>query len=385
MGRPTPDAVASPPSDGAESGPPPADQAGASSRFRLRFRAVRRVNAGTYHGLLLVSAVATILGLRAYLEATGYPQVGGNGLHIAHMLWGGLFMLVALVLLLSFVGIQARLIAALVGGIGFGLFIDELGKFITSDNDYFFEPTVGLLYIIFVILFMVFSALEVRRPLRPDEGLANATDALADLVLGGATPTARARALTPLDASRTSGPLATAVRAFVDAAPKVEEAAPSLPSRLSVWVRATYRGLISSRWFARAIVAIFFGNAVLGLLGVLVIALVLVGSTMAGQEATIFTEVSTQAHANGWFTFGLDAVASVVVLSFTVFGAIRFRLDRLAGLRWFERSVLVSLLLVDPLNFFAQQFAALGNLGFDLVLWVGSSYLVAQEVARRRA
>jgi hypothetical protein len=384
MGRPTPDAVASLPSDGAGLRPPPAGQAGATSGFRLRFRAVRRVNAGTYHGLLLVSAVATILGLRAYLEATGYPQVGGGGLHIAHMLWGGLLMLVALVLLLSFVGLQARLLAALAGGIGFGLFIDELGKFITSDNDYFFEPTIGLLYIIFVVLFMVFNALGVRRPLRADEGLANATDALADLVLGGATPTARARALTPLDASRAAGPLATAVRAFVDAAPKVEEAAPSLPTRLSVRVRATYRRLISSRWFARAIVAIFFGNAVFGLLGVLVIGLVLVGSAMAGQEATIFTEVSNQAHANGWFTFGLDAVASLVVLSFTIFGAIRFGLDRLAGLRWFERSVLVSLLLVDPLNFFAQQFAALGNLGFDLVLWAGSSYLVAQEMARRR-
>jgi hypothetical protein len=385
MGRPTPDALASLPPNEPDLRPAPAGQAGPTSRIRLRFRAVRRVNAGTYHGLLLVSAVATILGLRAYLEATGYPQVGGSGLHIAHMLWGGLFMLVALVLLLSFVGLQARLIAALAGGIGFGLFIDELGKFITSDNDYFFEPTVGLLYIIFVVMFMVFNALEVRRPLRPDEGLANATDALADLVISGATPTARARALAPLDASGTAGPLATAVRAFVDAAPKVEEAAPSLPTRLSVRVRATYRRLISSRWFGRAILAIFLFNAVGGLLGVLAIAVVLVGTAMAGQEATFLTEVSLQAHASGWTTFGLYAVASLVVLSFTVFGAIRFRFDRLAGLRWFERSVLVSLLLVDPLNFFAQQFAALGNLGFDLVLWVGSSYLVAQEVARRRA
>ena len=40
------------------------------------------------------------------------------------------------------------------------LFVDELGKFITSNNDYFFEPTVGLLYLLFVLLFRVFQLLD---------------------------------------------------------------------------------------------------------------------------------------------------------------------------------------------------------------------------------
>jgi hypothetical protein len=47
----------------------------------------------------LVSAIAAIVVIRIFLEATGYPQLGG-GLHIAHVLWGGLGMLVAIVLLL---------------------------------------------------------------------------------------------------------------------------------------------------------------------------------------------------------------------------------------------------------------------------------------------
>lgn len=38
----------------------------------------------------LVSAAVAILGIRGYLHLTGYPQVGGDTLHIAHMLWGGL-------------------------------------------------------------------------------------------------------------------------------------------------------------------------------------------------------------------------------------------------------------------------------------------------------
>ncbi|MBA3276420.1 MAG: hypothetical protein H0T72_11560, partial [Chloroflexia bacterium] len=50
--------------------------------------------------LWLVSAVVTILGVRLYLELTGYPQVGGSTLHIAHMLWGALAMVISFGMLL---------------------------------------------------------------------------------------------------------------------------------------------------------------------------------------------------------------------------------------------------------------------------------------------
>ena len=73
-----------------------------------RFGLVRRVEAGGALETVLVSAVATLLGIRAYLQATGFPQVGGGGLHIAHMLWGGLLMLIAVVLALIYIGRPAR-------------------------------------------------------------------------------------------------------------------------------------------------------------------------------------------------------------------------------------------------------------------------------------
>src|SRR3982751_6648780 len=91
-----------------------------------------------------VSAVSTVVLIRILLEATGYPQLGGGGLHIAHVLWGGLGMLVAIVLLLLYLSPTTRLVAAVVGGAGFGAFVDELGKFVTSDNNYFFKPTAAI-------------------------------------------------------------------------------------------------------------------------------------------------------------------------------------------------------------------------------------------------
>src|ERR687885_2801553 len=79
--------------------------------------------------IFFITAVSTVLLLRIYLQATGYPQIGGNGLHIAHVLWGGLAMVLAIGILLSFLLPGTRRLAAFLGGIGFGAFIDELGKF----------------------------------------------------------------------------------------------------------------------------------------------------------------------------------------------------------------------------------------------------------------
>lgn len=110
--------------------------------------------------MFLVSSVAAILAIRAALYATGYPKLGGGGIHIAHMLWGGLMMFCAQLLLMLCFGRRTERVAAILGGIGFGTFIDELGKFITEDNDYFYRPTPVILYIIFSVLFVALKLVE---------------------------------------------------------------------------------------------------------------------------------------------------------------------------------------------------------------------------------
>jgi hypothetical protein len=53
-------------------------------------RLVRDEGGADRFTLFLVAAVVTVLVTRAFLHMTGYPQVGGGGLHVAHVLWGGL-------------------------------------------------------------------------------------------------------------------------------------------------------------------------------------------------------------------------------------------------------------------------------------------------------
>ena len=129
----------------------------------------RRISAANYIEYFLVSAISAVLLIRLFLELTGYPQVGGDSLHIAHMLWGGLLMLVSIIFLLSFMGRAVENISAIIGGIGFGTFIDEIGKFLTKDNDYFFQPSVALMYLIFITIYLVARAFQRRSEYSPRE------------------------------------------------------------------------------------------------------------------------------------------------------------------------------------------------------------------------
>lgn len=109
----------------------------------------------------VIAGVVTIMITRAFLAATGYPQIATDTLHVAHVLWGGLILMIAFLLLLLS-NTPNKLLAALLGGIGFGLFIDEVGKFVTQDHDYFYEPAVGLIYISFLAIWFVARLLIVR-------------------------------------------------------------------------------------------------------------------------------------------------------------------------------------------------------------------------------
>jgi len=142
----------------------------------------RNVNARDHLEIFLVSAISALLLLRFFLYEAGYPQVGGGSLHIAHMLYGGLLMLVAIVLNLAFLGARVQKLSAFLGGAGFGVFIDELGKFLTKNNNYFFRPTVGLIYSIFIILYLVFNSLSRVGRLTQREYELNALTQLGEAV-----------------------------------------------------------------------------------------------------------------------------------------------------------------------------------------------------------
>lgn len=87
--------------------------------------------------IVLVSCALTVALTRLFLVLTGYPQIGNSTFHLAHALWGGLALFLAGMMALIVQNRGAAVIIALLTGVGFGLFVDEVGKFITQKNDYF--------------------------------------------------------------------------------------------------------------------------------------------------------------------------------------------------------------------------------------------------------
>lgn len=122
---------------------------------------VRRERAEHYLRVTLVSFAASVSITRLFLTMSGYPQVGGGEIHIAHVLWGGLILFVAALLPLVLSNRRVYGFSAALAGLGVGLFIDEVGKFITARNDYFYPAAASVIYICFVVTVWIFY--QVRR------------------------------------------------------------------------------------------------------------------------------------------------------------------------------------------------------------------------------
>ena len=124
---------------------------------------IQRRRAGDYLLITLLSFGFSVGATRLLLELTGYPQLGTGSLHIAHVLWGGLFLFIASLLPIIYINEWVVALSGLLSGFGVGLFIDEVGKFITQTNDYFFPSAAPIVYVLFLLTVFVFAQVRIER------------------------------------------------------------------------------------------------------------------------------------------------------------------------------------------------------------------------------
>jgi hypothetical protein len=333
----------------------------------------RNVHARDHLEVFLVSAVTALLALRFYLHATGYPQVGGATLHIAHMLYGGLLMLAAIVINLSFLGLRAQKVSAVVGGAGFGIFIDELGKFITKNNNYFFRPTIGLIYAIFAILYLLFNFISRRQRLSSAEYQLNALQQLEEAIRHDMDRHEKAALRDLLAKADQQDPLTQELKAMAGRIKPVK-AEPNWYSRWLDKVGHTYDRFWRQRGSNQAVAAIFILEALI-FLGVVV-----------GNLTHSFDSVKDLLkHTDRYSTrlligqLGASAVASV----FAIIGAFQMTGSRLEAYEWFRRALLTNLFLTEFFIFSRVQFAALPGFAINLLLLIALRAALFQE--RRRS
>jgi hypothetical protein len=145
---------------------------------------VRRENAEGYLLTSLVAFAVAVIFTRAFLQLTGFPQLGNSVLHIAHALWGGLLLFIAVLLPLALANRWAFQASAVLSGLGIGLFIDEVGKFITQTNDYFFAPALSLIYGFFLLCVFLYLLLRRSHQENPRRAMYHAFDGLQDALDG---------------------------------------------------------------------------------------------------------------------------------------------------------------------------------------------------------
>lgn len=124
---------------------------------------IQRRRSADYLLITLLSFGFSVGATRLLLEITGFPQLGSGNLHIAHVLWGGLFLFIASLLPIIYVNEWIIALSAMISGLGVGLFIDEVGKFITQTNDYFYPSAAPLVYVLFLLTVFIFAQVKFNR------------------------------------------------------------------------------------------------------------------------------------------------------------------------------------------------------------------------------
>jgi len=325
-----------------------------NDKIKIR-SAVRRDSAEDYLLVSLISFGVTVIAIRVFLQLTGFPQLGNDVLHIAHALWGALLLFIAVLLPLAYANRWALQISALMSGVGIGLFIDEVGKFITQTNDYFFPPALALIYGFFLII--VFINLHFRRPDKEDprQAMYHVLEGLQDAVDGDLDTAEAARIEAQLAISRQSDKdeianLAEAISHYLKR--EKDNLLPAKQDRLSKagkWIDETGQKLGHQRH--RNIISVVL--VIWVIFAIAYIALLIAGVPSLDSQIVQWRD--------------LLVAIQVVIGGLMIVSVIKwFTANEAQGLNYAVLGSLVSLIALQTLYFYLSQFAAIVNALFQL-------------------
>ena len=340
--------------------------------MRSPVRLVRNSDAARLFDTFLVVSIATVLLTRLYLSITGFPSISGAGLHIAHLLPGGILMLVAILITLGSINRSSRDAAAVLGGVGFGLFWDEIGKFITQDNNYFFQPAVGIIYLTFVSLYLL-TRYVIHRSYHPQDYLANAIDLIMEGAIGELDPREYARAKELLQKADKQHPMYKPTVALLEQAKPSKNYQPFIIDRLVAMVHRPFHTFVRKPWFTRALLGVFY---VYGLL----LAITFIPLTVSFQHEPLFVLFTPGASSNV-----IAALSSGISAAYIMQGAwyVQKRQTHTA-LRRFETAIIINIFITQAFLFFRYQLTALTALVGALGLLFAIRILLSETADTKR-
>jgi hypothetical protein len=273
-------------------------------------------------------------------------------------------MVVGFVMLLTFMNRASQRLAAAIGGVGFGTFIDEVGKFVTQDNDYFYQPSFALMYVVFVLLSVAGHTI-LRRTYTPSECLLNALQEVEELALLDFDVHERGRALQLLDRSDPEHPLVGHLRRIVLDAPIVPGARPGHYARTRDFLRRHYDTLANHRRFQLGIILFFVVQLALRIGQVIVVVFFpwMLPSSVGGEVVHVAERLQDLQLAD-WGQLLSTAVSGVLIAA----GVVALARSRRLAYRLFKGSVLITVFITQFFMFYEEQLSAMIGLGLNLLL-----------------
>ena len=335
---------------------------------------VRREGSSQYLTLVLISFALSVSVTRLFLSATNYPQLGSGELHIAHVLWGGLLLFISGLIPLLISNRRAYRAAAILSGVGVGLFIDEVGKFITQKNDYFYPAAAPIIYIFFILTAIVFLQTRRREETTARAELCKSLEMLQDWIYYPINQKDQALLFERLDRVRNSTDseiLANLAGSILSVIQQDQRPVPAeRPPRWELYIK----GL--DRWFSERILRL---SLAIGLLGLAYVAFknpiaYLLGPYIPESIRSIFFEF----HSGRWFgseiapgLYHARVILEIILGSLLIAGAIfLFRNKARIGVPLGFGTILVYLGTIDMLLFYFEQFSTILSVLYQLLLFL---------------
>ncbi len=340
---------------------------------------VRRPGADRYLLITLLSFAMSVSLTRIFLELTGYPQLGGSTLHIAHVLWGGLLLFIAALLPLIIANRWVYQATAILSGIGIGLFIDEVGKFITQTNDYFYPPAAPIIYAFFLICVMIYFQVNRRFEHQTRSELYVILEMLEDVLDHDLDPNERAeievrlQRVTDQEDQPELAHLARAILSYFQG--EYVRLAPIPPYYLKT-IEKRIRNF-EARYIDRKRLHLLltFGIGVLGIFAVTTSCFNILNGIRTGQTGDILLFPIQEASSTFTYWFLILQIFQLLVGLVLVAGAVQLASGReQQGLRGSYLSLLVYLTMVDLLLFYYYQFSTILVAVIQFCLLLGVLY-----------
>ncbi len=348
------------------------------------WKPVRDQAADSFWMLLITALSITVMVTRVYLELTGYPQVGDSTYHVAHVLWGGLLLFIAVALPLSIVNRYALWASAVLGGIGAGLFIDEVGKFITQSNDYFFPLAFPIIYGFILVCVWLYWRIRRHQPHDTRTLLYHALEDLKQVLDNDLDPFEHRELLTELKlvAAQATDPnelrLAQELLDFVQSRELRLATKPNFAERLIEDLRRVFANR-PARWTLKTILVVGWGLMSINALAKLSALIVL-----ASEQGLLHTTLGEFVVVSGKSQYVVNNEPMLLITQLLIIAAglmalaaailLLLRRDA-AGVRIGTVALIFSLCVVNFLTFyFAQIYALLEAAGQVFLLVVAGLY-----------